>query len=100
VFALTPFLAMNAFREFSEIVSLLQPVAGAHKAIAHFLENPNADALSQLFASLLNMQGEEKSHALAVLKAALGSQQGEPWETIRLISEFYPDDSGLFSLCC
>ncbi|GDW11061.1 mannose-6-phosphate isomerase [Escherichia coli] len=26
VFALTPFLAMNAFREFSEIVSLLQPV--------------------------------------------------------------------------
>ncbi|WP_395299153.1 mannose-6-phosphate isomerase [Enterobacter quasiroggenkampii] len=97
VFALTPFLAMNAFREFSEIISLLQPVAGAHNAIAHFLENANADALSQLFASLLNMQGEEKSHALAVLKAALDSQQGEPWETIRLISEFYPDDSGLFS---
>ncbi|MCU6388465.1 mannose-6-phosphate isomerase [Enterobacter quasiroggenkampii] len=97
VFALTPFLAMNAFREFSEIISLLQPVAGAHNAIAHFLENPNADALSQLFASLLNMQGEEKSHALAVLKAAQDSQQGEPWETIRLISEFYPDDSGLFS---
>ena len=97
VFALTPFLAMNAFREFSEIISLLQPVAGAHNAIAHFLENPNAEALSQLFASLLNMQGEEKSHALAVLKAALDSQQGEPWETIRLIAQFYPDDSGLFS---
>ncbi|MGL4203309.1 MAG: mannose-6-phosphate isomerase [Enterobacter roggenkampii] len=97
VFALTPFLAMNAFREFSEIISLLQPVAGANNAIAHFLENPNAEALSQLFASLLNMQGEEKSHALAVLKAALNSQQGEPWETIRLIAQFYPDDSGLFS---
>lgn len=97
VFALTPFLAMNAFREFSEIISLLQPVAGAHNAIAHFLENPNAEALSQLFASLLNMQGEEKSHVLAVLKAALESQQGEPWETIRLIAQFYPDDSGLFS---
>lgn len=97
VFALTPFLAMNAFREFSEIISLLQPVAGAHNAIAHFLENPNAEALSQLFTSLLNMQGEEKSHALAVLKAALESQQGEPWETIRLIAQFYPDDSGLFS---
>ncbi|HCM9500780.1 mannose-6-phosphate isomerase [Enterobacter roggenkampii] len=97
VFALTPFLAMNAFREFSEIISLLQPVSGANNAIAHFLENPNAEALSQLFASLLNMQGEEKSHALAVLKAALESQQGEPWETIRLIAQFYPDDSGLFS---
>ena len=84
-------------REFSEIISLLQPVAGAHNAIAHFLESPNAEALSELFASLLNMQGEEKSHALAVLKAALNSQQGEPWDTIRVISTFYPDDSGLFS---
>ncbi|MEE9685033.1 mannose-6-phosphate isomerase [Lelliottia amnigena] len=97
VFALTPFLAMNAFREFSEIVSLLQPVAGAHTAIAHFLENPDAASLSQLFASLLNMKGDEKSHALAILKTALDSQQGEPWQTIRVISEFYPDDSGLFS---
>lgn len=97
VFALTPFLAMNAFREFAEIVSLLQPVSGAHNAIAHFLQEPGAERLAQLFASLLNMQGEEKSRALAVLKAALNSQQGEPWETIRIISEFYPDDSGLFS---
>ena len=88
---------MNAFREFTEIVSLLQPVAGANRAIAHFLENPNAEGLSQLFASLLNMQGEEKTHALAVLKAALNDQQGEPWDTIRFISTFYPDDSGLFS---
>ncbi|MCK1967852.1 mannose-6-phosphate isomerase [Franconibacter sp. IITDAS19] len=97
VFALTPFLAMNAFREFTEIVSLLQPVSGAHTAIAHFLENPNAERLSELFASLLNMQGEEKSRALAVLKAAVASQQGEPWQTITFIEQFYPDDSGLFS---
>lgn len=97
VFALTPFLAMNAFREFSEIVSLLQPVAGAHTAIAHFLEQPNAERLSQLFAGLLNMQGEEKFRSLAILKAALETQQGEPWQTIRLIAAFYPDDSGLFS---
>ncbi len=97
VFALTPFLAMNAFREFSEIVSLLQPVAGAHTAIAHFLEQPNGERLSALFASLLNMQGEEKAGALAILRSALESQQGEPWQTIRVISEFYPDDSGLFS---
>lgn len=97
VFALTPFLAMNAFREFSDIVSLLQPVSGAHPAIAHFLQQPDAERLSQLFANLLKMEGEEKSLALGVLKAALNNQQGEPWETIRVISEFYPDDSGLFS---
>ncbi|WP_437887572.1 mannose-6-phosphate isomerase [Phytobacter sp. V91] len=97
VFALTPFLAMNAFRPFTEIASLLQPVASAHTAIDHFLKAPAADTLSQLFAGLLSMQGEEKSHALNVLNAALNTQQGEPWETIRAISAFYPDDSGLFS---
>ncbi len=97
VFALTPFLAMNAFREFKDIVALLQPVSGAHPAIAHFLQEPSAERLSYLFASLLNMQGEEKSRALGVLKSALNSQQGEPWQTIRLIANVYPDDSGLFS---
>ncbi|VUC81020.1 mannose-6-phosphate isomerase [Raoultella terrigena] len=97
VFALTPFLAMNAFREFAEIAALLQPVASAHPAIGEFLSSPDAERLSQLFASLLNMQGEEKSHALSVLQSALDAEQGEQWQTIRLIAEFYPDDSGLFS---
>ena len=55
VFALTPFLAMNAFREFAEIAALLQPVASAHPAIGEFLSSPDAERLSQLFASLLNM---------------------------------------------
>ena len=81
VFALTPFLAMNAFREFAEIVTLLQPVADAHPAIAQFLAQPDAGHLSQLFASLLNMKGDEKAHALRALQAALDSEQGEPWQT-------------------
>ncbi|MDD1802910.1 hypothetical protein LYY28_32700, partial [Pseudomonas aeruginosa] len=57
----------------------------------------DATHLSQLFASLLNMQGEEKGKALQVLRDVLAREQGEPWQTIRLIAEFYPDDSGLFS---
>lgn len=97
VFALTPFLAMNAFREFGDIAALLQPVADAHPAIGRFLQSPDADSLSALFAGLLNMQGEEKARALAILNAALESQRGEPWDTIRFIATFYPDDSGLFS---
>ncbi|HID4134489.1 TPA: mannose-6-phosphate isomerase [Pluralibacter gergoviae] len=97
VFALTPFLAMNAFREFSDIAALMQPVADAHPAIGQFLQTPDAGTLSALFAGLLNMQGEEKARALAILNAALESQRGEPWDTIRFIATFYPDDSGLFS---
>ncbi|MTD39746.1 mannose-6-phosphate isomerase [Erwinia sp. CPCC 100877] len=97
VFALTPFLAMNAFREFSDIVTLLQPVKEAHPAIERFLKQPDADRLRELFAGLLNQAGDEKRRALEILNAALDSQQGEPWQTIRAIAEFYPDDSGLFS---
>ncbi|WP_134705729.1 mannose-6-phosphate isomerase [Rahnella sp. CJA17(1/100)] len=97
VYALTPFQAMNGFRELREIVSLLQPVAGAHPLIASFLTSPDVDHLRTLFAGLLSLEGEDKSRALNVLKSVLDEQQGEPWDTIRSISEFYPDDSGLFS---
>src|SRR5688572_303820 len=97
VYALTPFQAMNGFRELREIVSLLQPVSGAHPLIASYLMSPDVDHLRTLFAGLLSLEGEDKSRALDVLKSVLDEQQGEPWDTIRSISEFYPDDSGLFS---
>ena len=97
VFALTPFLAMNAFREFAEIATLLQPVVAANPLIGEFISEPNGERLSALFAGLLNMQGDEKAQALKVLRTALETQQGLAWDAIRLIAEFYPDDSGLFS---
>lgn len=97
VFALTPFQAMNGFRELSHIVSLLQPVAGAHPAIARFLTHADPARLAQLFGDLLAMTGEEKSLAIDVLKSVLDHQHGEPWETITRIAKVYPFDSGLFS---
>ncbi|CRY53846.1 MULTISPECIES: mannose-6-phosphate isomerase [Yersinia] len=97
VYALTPFQAMNGFRTLNDIQVLLQPLAAAHPDIAVFLREPNTEHLATLFASLLSMAGEPKTRALAILKSALNNQLGEPWDTIRSISRFYPDDSGLFS---
>ena len=97
VYALTPFLAINGFRPLTEIVSLLQPVAGAHPIIAHFLQQPDEANLATLFSTLLSLQQEEKSRAIDILKATLHGQQGEPWQTIERIAAWYPDDSGLFS---
>lgn len=34
---------------------------------------------------------------MQVLKQTLTQQSGEPWDTIRSIEAFYPDDTGLFS---
>ncbi|MBY4887248.1 mannose-6-phosphate isomerase [Pantoea sp. DY-15] len=97
VYALTPFQAMNGFRELHEIVSMLEPVAGAHPQIAHFLENANEGNLAKLFATLLSLQDDAKSRAIGVLKSALNAREGEPWQTIKSIATDYPDDSGLFS---
>ncbi|MDU5827421.1 MAG: mannose-6-phosphate isomerase [Mixta calida] len=97
VYALTPFQAINGFRELREIVSLLQPVAGAHPAIAHFLQQPDEKHLASLFSTLLSLQDEEKARAIDILTATLQSYSGEPWDTIQRIAEFWPDDSGLFS---
>ncbi len=50
-----------------------------------------------LFIQQSRMRAEIKDRALAVLKAALTSQQGEPWATLRNIIKEYPNDRGLFS---
>ncbi|WP_192456943.1 mannose-6-phosphate isomerase [Musicola keenii] len=97
VFALTPFLAMNGFRESSDMISQFTPLADAHPAIGAFLQQPDSNNLSILFSSLLNMSGEEKRRALDMLFDSLEKNRGEPWDTIRFIAQFYPDDSGLFS---
>lgn len=97
VYALTPFQALNGFRELHAIVSLLEPVAGAHRQIAHFIEHCDEANLASLFTTLLSLQGKEKSLALDLLKATGASRQGAPWETIRAISAIYPDDNGLFA---
>lgn len=97
VFALTPFLAMNAFREFADAAALLAPVENAHPLIGEFRAAPCAETLKALFAGLLALKGDEKDRALEVLFSALAQQSGEPWDTIRTISTDYPKDSGLFS---
>ncbi|WJV64551.1 mannose-6-phosphate isomerase [Pectobacteriaceae bacterium CE70] len=97
VFALTPFLAINGFRDLSEIATLLQPVANAHPAITTFLGQPDGKNLSILFANLLSMDGEQKENAIGVLKNVLKNRNDGPWAAIHYIIQFYPDDSGLFS---
>lgn len=97
VFALTPFLAMNGFRDFAGIARELQPVAAAHPAIAAFINRPQAAQLRDLFSRLLTMQGAEKAQALACLQQARQLQQGASWQAIDFIADHFPTDSGLFA---
>jgi mannose-6-phosphate isomerase len=74
VFALTPFLAMNAFREFSDIV-LLQPVADAHPAIAQFLAQPTR-ASEPAVCQPAEYEGRRKSARLARAAGGAGQRAG------------------------
>lgn len=97
VYALTPFVALNGFRDFAEMATLLRPLADAHPAIGDFLAQPQAETLRLLFTSLLAMSGDEKNHALARLNQQVSNSQGEPWDTLRSIATYFPNDCGLFS---
>ncbi|ERT11470.1 mannose-6-phosphate isomerase [Photorhabdus temperata] len=97
VYALTPFRAMNGFRPLNEIAQLLEVVTAAHPKIQFFIQKPDEQNLAFLFSQLLHMRGKQKQLALGVLKSALNSRIGEPWDTIKKMTEFYPDDNGLFT---
>ncbi|MCW2254629.1 mannose-6-phosphate isomerase [Providencia alcalifaciens] len=97
IYALTPFKAMNAFRPLEEIGELLDFVSAAHPEIQFFVQSPSEEKLAKLFAQILNLSGEQKELALGVLKAALNSRQGEPWNTIKQMVSLYPEDTGLFA---
>lgn len=97
IYALTPFKAMNAFRPLGEIAALLDFVSAAHPDIQLFVQSPTEEKLARLFAQILNLAGEQKELALGVLKAALNSRQGEPWDSIKQMVSLYPEDNGLFT---
>ncbi|NHB86657.1 mannose-6-phosphate isomerase [Photorhabdus tasmaniensis] len=97
VYALTPFRAMNGFRPLNEIAQLLAVVTAAHPKIQFFIQKPDEQNLAFLFSQLLHMKGKQKQLALGVLKSALNSRIGEPWDTIKKMTAFYPDDNGLFT---
>ncbi|KGD74984.1 mannose-6-phosphate isomerase [Tatumella morbirosei] len=96
VFALTHFRAMNAFRDLTEMAQLLEPVKDAHPSVESFINSPDAEQLKTVFADLLNLQGQQKTHALSVLKSSLKVEKGIAWETISDLLSDYPDDVGLF----
>ena len=100
VYALTPYRAMNGFREFSDIVSLIQSLKlpALQAEIDAFCQNPQSDTLKALFGASLRVQGEARSATVAALLAVAKERQSEDAfaEVLRL-SAFYPEDMGLFA---
>ncbi|WP_434356004.1 mannose-6-phosphate isomerase, class I [Parasalinivibrio latis] len=100
VFALTPYQAMNGFREISDIVTLFDAldldiigdIVEALKA------TPTPEGLKAFFGALLSLEGETKDLAVSRLLAYATVNQQDPLFALLMdLSEQYPGDIGLFA---
>lgn len=100
VYALTPYRAMNGFREFAEIVALLEGLhlPALQAQMTAFCQQPVAETLQALFRASLSVQGEERKTTLVQLLSVARQRQNQPaYAEVLRLSECYPDDMGVFA---
>lgn len=100
VFALTPYQAMNGFRDFAAILALFERVAAASLAplVEVFATDQSEGGLARFFRALLTLEGESKETALAALRVcAARDRQDETFSLVLDLFTQYPGDVGLFA---
>lgn len=104
VYALTPYLAMNGFREFGQIVTNFDAIdlPVLEDLFQPFKQDPNPLTLSEFFAAILALAGEIKAQAISQLLNSLKKidKNCSVSQVSLLISRFYhlyPEDVGLFA---
>lgn len=105
VYALTPYLAMNAFRRQEEIARLFKmaDIQVLREDIDALSSNPTQAQLKLFFGRVMSLAAEEKEQALAELltdiesKGSSDEQAEQAFELVKKFSRLYPDDLGLFS---
>lgn len=100
VYALTPFQAMNGFRQFDEILTLLSrlDIHKLNRMLEEFEANLTHDGLRLLFEAILYTKGAEKQTMISgLLNHAKKHRDIEPFNLVLTLAQQYPDDIGLFS---
>ncbi|PSV19648.1 mannose-6-phosphate isomerase, class I [Photobacterium kishitanii] len=100
VFALTPYQAMNGFRQIAEIVTLFQTlnIEVISDLVAKLAANQTEAGLGAFFEAMLSLEGEHKDAAVNALLAFCNANQEQPLFALLLeLAEQYPGDIGLFA---
>nr|WP_192867663.1 mannose-6-phosphate isomerase, class I [Thaumasiovibrio occultus] len=100
VFALTPYLAMNGFRELPEMIALFEQVnvAEIEELVAALKQGSDAKALAAFFHAMLSLDGERKDGALAALMSYANAHADDKLCALLIDLETqYPGDIGLFA---
>ncbi|MDB1124927.1 mannose-6-phosphate isomerase, class I [Vibrio algarum] len=100
VYALTPYQAMNGFREISEVVALFDKVnvKAIQTVVDTFKGSVNETGLEVFFSAMLSLEGDIKETAVAeLLEYAKANANDKLFGLILELSELYPGDIGLFA---
>ncbi|MEZ8791614.1 mannose-6-phosphate isomerase, class I [Vibrio splendidus] len=104
VYALTPYLAMNGFREFDQIVAGFDAIELPELTTLFkpFKQEPNPQTLAEFFSAILALEEEFKTQAINQLLNSLKKidKNHVVYQASLLISHFYhlyPEDIGLFA---
>ncbi|MEZ9259988.1 mannose-6-phosphate isomerase, class I [Vibrio splendidus] len=102
VYAITPYLAMNGFREFKQILRFFNTlnITSIEEIYTPFKEKPGSSSLKEFFSELLALTGEKKDQAILELISSLkvnGSDLPDEAALIERFQRLYPRDIGLFS---
>ncbi|WP_297481028.1 mannose-6-phosphate isomerase, class I [uncultured Photobacterium sp.] len=99
VFALTPYQAMNGFRELAEIVELFTTINldVISDLVNTFAANQTDAGLRDFFEAMLSLEGDPKEAAVNGLLAFCYEHKDQPLFALLIdLSEQYPGDIGLF----
>ncbi|CAM3751132.1 Mannose-6-phosphate isomerase [Vibrio aerogenes CECT 7868] len=99
VFALTPYQAMNGFREFDTIVALFKTVnvTSIQPLVTDFEHDLSEHGLRKFFQALLSLEGEQKASAVDELLSCAGKlQDNQLFSLIFSLGQQYPGDIGVF----
>lgn len=100
VYAITPFMAMNGFRQPAEIVSHFRAldIASLDDALHQLALQPGAETLQTFFVALMQLAQEEKQQALTrLIDHAQALYGGDLSAFILRLHQHYPGDIGLFA---
>ncbi|WP_172567636.1 mannose-6-phosphate isomerase, class I [Vibrio fluvialis] len=108
VYALTPYQAMNGFRNFSEIVSLFSRITDqlsipqVQALVSEFKNDLTPSGLEEFFVGILSLTDRDKSQAIDGLltfayECVENGSDGDEFALILELANSYPDDIGLFA---
>ncbi|MFH0256784.1 mannose-6-phosphate isomerase, class I [Vibrio rumoiensis] len=100
VYALTPYQAMNGFRDFKDIIRMFETVnaPALQDYVAALKANQTESGLSQFFEAMLSLTGDAKDSSIQALMEHAQEYKGNELADLLIELETqYPGDVGLFA---